>query len=74
MLEEKRSEQGDDPNVMLGIGSVVMGKVTVADHVIVGANAVVTRSILEENVSVAGAPAKIVSKQGTRKSDKESGK
>ena len=52
-------------HVMLGIGSVVMGNVSVADHVIVGANAVVTRSILEENVSVAGAPAVIVSRQGT---------
>ena len=51
-------------NVMLGIGSVVMGNVSVADNVIVGANSVVNQSILEENVSVAGVPAKVVSTRG----------
>ena len=70
----KRTEEGAPVignNVMIGIGAVVMGNVFVADHVIVGANAVVTSSILDENVSVAGAPARIVSRRGTLKSDKE---
>lgn len=57
-------------NVMLGIGSVVMGNVSVADNVIVGANSVVNHSILEENVSVAGAPAKVVSTRGTCKCER----
>lgn len=54
-------------NVMLGIGSVVVGNVSVANDVIVGANAVVTHSVTEENVSVAGVPARIVSRQGNRR-------
>lgn len=50
--------------VVLGIGAVVVGGVKVANHVAVGANSVVCKSIEEENVAVAGAPAKAVSKNG----------
>ena len=49
---------GNDVDV--GYGAVIIGKVTVADGVKIGANAVVNRSILEPGCTVAGAPAKIV--------------
>ena len=45
-------------------GSKVMKNVYIADGVIIGANAVVTKSVLEPDVVVAGIPAKIISKNG----------
>ena len=45
-------------------GSKVMKNVHIADGVIVGANAVVTKNIMEKNVVVAGVPAKIISNNG----------
>lgn len=49
-------------NVRIGFGSVIIGDITIADNVIIGANSVVNKSILEENVVVAGVPARIVKK------------
>ena len=48
--------------VVLGIGSVVLGDIIVEENVAVGANAVVNKSVLQKNVTIAGVPAKIVSK------------
>ena len=45
-------------NVELGIGAKVIGDVELADNIIVGANAVVTKSFLEPGITVAGIPAK----------------
>lgn len=39
----------------------MIGAVKVADNVAVGANAVVTKDVLEEGIAVAGIPAKKVS-------------
>lgn len=50
--------------VVVGIGTVILGKVTVANYVAIGANAVVNKSIEQENVAVAGVPAKIISNHG----------
>lgn len=50
--------------VVLGIGSVVLGDIIVEENVAVGANAVVNKSVLQKNVTIAGVPAKIVSKHG----------
>lgn len=50
--------------VVLFMGAIVAGDVHIADNVVIGANSVVTRSIEEENVTVAGNPAKIVSHKG----------
>lgn len=47
-------------DVDLGYGAVIIGKVTIADGVRIGANAVVNRSILESGCTVAGVPARIV--------------
>lgn len=53
---------GDD--IIVGVGAVIVGGVHIANHVAIGANAVVTKDITEENVAVAGVPAKIVSRNG----------
>lgn len=47
-------------NVYIGPGAKIFGPIIIANGVKIGANAVVNKSILEENVSVAGVPAKIV--------------
>lgn len=46
-------------NVTIATGSVVLGRITIADNVIVAANSVVLYSV-PENVIVAGAPAKVL--------------
>lgn len=51
-------------SVVLGIGSVVVGKVYLANNVAVGANAVVKKDVMQKNVAIAGVPAKIVSNNG----------
>lgn len=44
-------------NVELGIGAKVIGGITLADGIRIGANAVVTKSFLEPGITVAGVPA-----------------
>ncbi len=46
-------------NVFLGVGSKILGDITIANNVIVGANAVVTHSV-PANTIVAGVPARII--------------
>lgn len=62
-------ENGDVPkignNVFIGPGAKVFGKIIIADNVAIGANSVVNKSIDEDNVSVAGIPAKKISNVGT---------
>ena len=50
--------------VIVGVGAVVVGGIKIANHVAIGANSVVCKDVTEENVAVAGVPAKIVSKNG----------
>ena len=50
--------------VVVGVGAVVVGGVKVANNVAIGANSVVCKSINEEDIAVAGAPAKKVSDNG----------
>lgn len=51
-------------NIILGVGAVVVGGVTIADGVAVGANALVNRDVSEINITVAGVPARKVSDKG----------
>lgn len=53
-----------ESGVVVGIGAVVVGGVRVAKNVAIGANAVVTRDIDEEDIAVAGIPAHKVSANG----------
>ena len=50
--------------VLLFMGAIVCGDTHIADNVVIGANSVVTKSVYEENVTVAGNPAQIVSHKG----------
>ena len=59
------TEKGGFPilgnNVILGIGSVVLGNVKIGDYTAIGANAVVNKSFEEGNITIAGVPAKKIS-------------
>lgn len=52
-------------NVFIGFGAAIIGRVSVADGVAIGANAVVSKDILSPNVSIGGIPAKIISNKGS---------
>lgn len=45
-------------NVCIGPGAVLFGKISIADNITIGANAVVTRSFTEGGILIAGAPAR----------------
>lgn len=45
-------------NVDIGVGAKILGDVTIANGIVIGANAVVTKSFLEENITIAGVPAR----------------
>jgi len=46
--------------VFIGTGAVVMGNIFIAKNVKIGANAVVTKSVYQDGVTVIGIPAKVV--------------
>lgn len=54
-------------NCFIGTGAKIIGSVRIANNVAIGAGAVVVKDILEDNVSVAGVPAKVVSNKGSGK-------
>ena len=51
--------------VYIGPGAKLFGQISIADRIAVGANAVVTKSFTEENISIGGVPAKKISDVGT---------
>ena len=53
---------GDD--VWICPGAKIFGNITIADGVAIGANAVVGKSVLEKDITVAGIPAKKVKDTG----------
>ena len=52
--------------VFIGSGARIIGPVRIANDVVIGANAVVIDDVLEEGVTVAGNPAKIISHNGSQ--------
>lgn len=50
--------------VVVGVGAVLLGDIRLAKNIAVGANAVVNKSFDEENIAIAGVPAKKVSSNG----------
>ena len=46
-------------------GARIIGSVQIADGVVIGANAVVTKNVDEPNITVAGVPAKKISDKGS---------
>lgn len=53
-------------NVYIGPGAKIFGKISIANNIAIGANAVVNKSFLEENISIGGIPAKKISGIGTK--------
>ena len=53
-----------EDRVVVGVGAVILGGVRIAKNVAIGANAVVNKDVLEENIAVAGVPAKKISNNG----------
>ena len=50
-------------NVDIGVGAKIIGNITIADHVKIGAGAVVTKSCLEEGATLVGVPARPIQKK-----------
>ncbi len=63
--DEQGPQIGD--NVYIGPGAKLIGNISIASNVVIGANAVVTKSILDEHVTYAGVPAKKISDNGSEK-------
>lgn len=59
--EEYAPQLGD--NVYIGPGAKLFGQIYIADNVKIGANAVVNKSFTIPGVTIAGVPAKIVSRE-----------
>lgn len=54
-------------NVFIGPCTTIVGDITIADEVAVGANSFVNRSFTRSNVSLGGVPARQISEGGSRK-------
>lgn len=52
-------------NVYIGAGAVIIGPITIADGIAIGANSYVNKSFSEPNITIAGCPAKKVSDKGS---------
>ncbi|CAH0315384.1 2,3,4,5-tetrahydropyridine-2,6-dicarboxylate N-acetyltransferase [Peribacillus simplex] len=53
-----------EDGVVVGVGAVILGDIKLAKNIAVGANAVVNKTFDEENISIAGVPAKKISDNG----------
>jgi serine O-acetyltransferase len=51
-------------NVWIGPGAKIFGKISIASKCAIGANAVVNKSFIEENITIAGIPAKKIKDGG----------
>ena len=49
--------------VDIGFGAVIIGKITIADDIIIGSNSLVNKDFLEPGVIIAGSPAKIIGRR-----------
>lgn len=47
-------------NIIIGVGSIILGGIKIGDNCAIGAGSVVTKSF-EKNVTIAGVPARIIS-------------
>lgn len=47
-------------NVYIGPGAKIFGPITLGHNVSIGANSVVNKSFIEDNIVLAGSPAKII--------------
>ena len=49
---------------VIGVNSTILGGVAISKNVVVGANSLVNKNVLEEDIAVAGCPAKKISNNG----------
>lgn len=54
-------------NVYIGPGAKIFGNIKIGNNIAVGANAVVNKSFEEDNITIAGVPAKKISNRGSDK-------
>lgn len=52
-------------NVFIGTGAKIIGDIEIADGIAIGANSVVNKSFYEDNITIAGIPAKKISQKGS---------
>lgn len=52
-------------NVYIGPGAVIFGAVRIADRCSIGANAVVNNSFIDPDCTIAGVPARLISRKGS---------
>jgi serine O-acetyltransferase len=68
-IAQKGAESDKAPtigdNVFIGPGARVIGDITLADGIVIGANSVVTKSFFETNITIAGVPARKISDSGS---------
>lgn len=66
MMPGNRFPHGGAPKlgryVYVGVGAKILGGVQLADYVVVGANSIITKDILEEGMVIAGVPARVIRK------------
>lgn len=60
--------------IVVGVGAVILGDIKLAKNIAIGANSVVNKSFLEENITVAGVPAKKINSNGSMSWNKKSNK
>lgn len=58
-------------NVVIGFGSCIIGGCHIANGIAIGANALVNKSFEEENIAIAGVPARKISNNGSREWGKQ---
>ncbi len=51
--------------VYIGPGAKLFGKITIGNHCAIGANSVVNKSFEDDGLTIAGVPAKVISKKGS---------
>lgn len=50
--------------IVVGVGSVLLGEIKIPNYCAIGANSLVNKSFKEENITIAGSPAKKISNTG----------
>ena len=53
--------------IVIGVGSVLLGKIEIPNYCAIGANSLVNKSFYEEDITIAGTPAKKISDGGYKK-------
>ena len=61
----KAAHIGD--NVFIGSGAKIIGDIKIGNNIAIGANSVVVKDFDENNITIAGSPAKKISENGSEK-------